>query len=336
MYPTLVTKNNYSSLDLLKFIMAIIVIAIHTHPFENYLNGRLADIYSTIIKIAVPIFFTISGFLFQKKLNSYTSLKKIEFYRNYCKNLIKTYLIWTGIYLPLTLYGLINEEGSIMHKFFLFFRGVFLKGENYYSWPLWYLLAMIFSMNILYFLFKKKTPYNLIFSISIIFYIISIFLSETNIGKFGFSDQAIKIVQISIGSGRILSSLVFVCLGIYFANNIILERKSINIGLFFIFAFINYLNINFISEFSLLVMVYSLFQIAIIYPIKVNQTTAFKMRKSSTILFYLHMYIIFFIQHLMHINDNLFVFILATIIGLLFSVFIIQYYKTSNALQLLF
>ena len=49
--------EKYNQIDLFKFIMAIIVVAIHTGPLINCKNELLITIYNNITKLAVPFFF---------------------------------------------------------------------------------------------------------------------------------------------------------------------------------------------------------------------------------------------------------------------------------------
>lgn len=60
--------KNYCGIDLIKFFMAIIVVAIHTHPLEHCSNEILIRIYNSIVSSAVPFFFISSGFLLGSKL----------------------------------------------------------------------------------------------------------------------------------------------------------------------------------------------------------------------------------------------------------------------------
>jgi len=55
--------KKYNSIDIVKWIMAIFVIAIHTHPFNNIDNDIFLLIYNYIMKSAVPFFFMASSFL---------------------------------------------------------------------------------------------------------------------------------------------------------------------------------------------------------------------------------------------------------------------------------
>ena len=60
-------NKTYDSLDLAKWISAILVIVIHASPFQGneYIDFYIEEVIS---RIAVPLFFAISGFLFFRKI----------------------------------------------------------------------------------------------------------------------------------------------------------------------------------------------------------------------------------------------------------------------------
>lgn len=56
------SKPNYGGLDLLKFLVAFLVIANHTSPFVSF-SPQLDFLFSGVLtRIAVPIFFMSTGF----------------------------------------------------------------------------------------------------------------------------------------------------------------------------------------------------------------------------------------------------------------------------------
>lgn len=139
--------KHYNSIDLLKFLMSFFVIAIHT-AYDQVLLMRL------ICPWIVPMFFVISGFLLQRRISMQRPVevcgKHVEnvlaTINSYIIKLVKLYILWTLLYLPLTFYGsCIVESNSLLRAFALFCRNVIFTGENHMSWPLWYLLALIWA-----------------------------------------------------------------------------------------------------------------------------------------------------------------------------------------------
>lgn len=336
MFKTIVTINRFSSLDFLKFLMAIVVVAIHTHPFEKILVGKFLDYYESLVIVAVPFFFICSGFFLQLKLNYCKEPEKIVFFRNYIYNLIKVYILWTIIYLPLTIYGAYSSGMGLKIGFFSFLRGVFLRGENYYSWPLWYLLSMVLSMILLLFFYKRRLSYIIVFGISIVFYFISICFSPSYIDSLGFNTSFVNIVKNSVGSGRLFSGFVFVFLGTCVASRKLNKNVFTLLILFLVSCYLVDLRVPFLSEFSLITLVYAFFKLAIAFPLITKRELAYGMRKSSTVFFFLHMYVVFIARELLVIKDNLIVFVMTVFICLFSSFYVVKYSERYKLIRWLF
>ena len=151
--------KHYNSIDLLKFLMSFFVIAIHT-AYDQVLLMRL------ICPWVVPMFFVISGFLLQRRISMQRSVevcgKRVEnllggVINSYIIKLVKLYILWTLLYSPLTFYGsCVVESNSLLRAFALFCRNVIFTGENHMSWPLWYLLALIWASFLVKIMLKWK------------------------------------------------------------------------------------------------------------------------------------------------------------------------------------
>ena len=115
--------KHYNSIDLLKFLMSFFVIAIHT-AYDSALLMRL------ICPWVVPMFFVISGFLLQRRISMQRPVevcgKRVEnllegVINSYITKLVKLYILWTLLYLPLTFYGsCVVESNSLLRAFALF------------------------------------------------------------------------------------------------------------------------------------------------------------------------------------------------------------------------
>lgn len=58
-------EQNYA-IDVVKYIMAFCVIAIHTLPLKNVQNEVVTSLFDTFVSLAVPFFFLSSGYLVEK------------------------------------------------------------------------------------------------------------------------------------------------------------------------------------------------------------------------------------------------------------------------------
>lgn len=109
--------------------MAIFVVAIHTNPMTACKNEWILAVYDSLVTLAVPFFFIASGFFLGNKmtgtLGDEDNLKVIK---AYLFRMIKLYLLWTIIYLPLTIYDYVVSGASVLWCAARFIKGVFLIG----------------------------------------------------------------------------------------------------------------------------------------------------------------------------------------------------------------
>lgn len=149
-----IVRSSYSNLDFAKFICALLVIIIHTDPLGNI--SELADFYlnNVIARVAVPVFFAISGFLFCRGLTfengriARTAENRSRLIRTTKKNSL-LYAAWSLAYLVIVLpewyqtgwWG-ISAVKDWLHSFLLI--------GGYFH--LWFLLALILAIPALYLL----------------------------------------------------------------------------------------------------------------------------------------------------------------------------------------
>ena len=63
-------KGRYPSIDIFRYVCAVLVIAIHTRPF-NEINTTLSYLASDVIpRIGVPFFFITSGYFYIRRLQN--------------------------------------------------------------------------------------------------------------------------------------------------------------------------------------------------------------------------------------------------------------------------
>lgn len=131
----------YSSIDVLKLLMAFLVVFIHMEAIYQ-LDLTRAMFYLT--RTAVPFFFIAAGFLLQERLK--TSENPMTTLRHYTQRVLKMYLFWTACYAPITLYMYIHGHTPARQAIYQYVKGVLLVGESHYSWHLWFLLALLVAV----------------------------------------------------------------------------------------------------------------------------------------------------------------------------------------------
>lgn len=177
-----------ASLDVLKLVLALLVVALHIFPVSKMtgLSGLISyEIASGITRIAVPTFFIVSGYLLRNKLEDKNYLKK------YCKRILLLYVVWQLIYLPDLLYHYnlkwFSTEGLI-------YRLV------YGYWHLWYLLASVLGVMLLYFTrnWKVATKLTLVFVLFVAGYLFQVTYKLNVFKEFSFFANIYE----SIGTSR--------------------------------------------------------------------------------------------------------------------------------------
>ena len=121
-------QKRKNSIDLMKFIMAMVVIAIHTQPLVNCTDFRINSIYNTVTAMAVPFFFIVSGYLLAKKCAFPYSSQDISKMMTYLNRIVKMYLIWTVIYTPIAIWHYISNQNTISYAILAYIRGLDFLG----------------------------------------------------------------------------------------------------------------------------------------------------------------------------------------------------------------
>lgn len=164
----LVADRKYDSIDLMKFLLCFMVVAIHSDPFEDvspFINRMMLGLE----RLAVPLFFIASGFfLFKGK-----SLEKDQLVK-YLKRMGLLYLAWFVVSLPITFFNrFLMGEGAFSVKLLLFVKSFFFTSTFSGSW---FLASCVFC-TILFYLIYKGFPSkggSIIITISLIAYLLCV------------------------------------------------------------------------------------------------------------------------------------------------------------------
>lgn len=143
-------KQQYTAIDIFKFIFAICVVGIHAGIMQDANSSIQWIIFHMIFRLAVPFFFVCSGFFLGLKL--YSKDVTIQEGKNiivkYIKRLTVPFIFWLIISLPLQIYKYRNEN-----NYFL----TIIKRAIFNPWEaLWYVLAVIVAVLIIMQFYKKN------------------------------------------------------------------------------------------------------------------------------------------------------------------------------------
>ncbi|MBQ7067114.1 MAG: acyltransferase [Lachnospiraceae bacterium] len=154
-------KTRNYSIDIFRYVCAVMVVAIHTRPFSD-LNEEIGFIFTQIVpRIAVPFFFCVAGYYYIPKLE-----KGYKSFSVYIKRLIITYSTWSCFYyiIDFLQYGYLDVKGFISRSLYKFA----ISGSYYHFW---FFPALIFAVCFTTFLFKIGYK-KVIIPLSIVLYCI--------------------------------------------------------------------------------------------------------------------------------------------------------------------
>lgn len=307
----MVSKEQYLSVDIVKFIMAILVVGIHCNGIGY---GQYPHWLDFINKLAVPFFFVTTGFLIQRKIsNTFLSTPPSHCEYQFVVNQVLTkglrksarlYLIWTAIYLPLTIIGFWYNNKPFYHDVALFFRQFLFVGENSYSWPLWYLLALVVGLFILRCFFYRGFSVRIIFGIGVLLmflgYGYTCWRDDVHSGLLFYVFKAYHIVFGSIRNG-IFYGFPLLATGMLIEHAGWTKKTHYlsNVVLIVIGAVLFYFDV---TPIFLCVSIIGLFSLVFKVDVKISSQLGLYFRHMSMWIYFLHMYIVFAMVQLHHLG----------------------------------
>lgn len=137
-------RNN--SIDIFRYLCAVMVVAIHIHPFMD-INVKLGYVCTQILpRIGVPFFFTVAGYFYVQKFE-----KNPQIFSHYIKRLLKTYIAWSVFYYLVEFCG---RGYKYPREFIHGCLYQFVISGSYYHF--WFFPALIFSVFLVTLLYKLK------------------------------------------------------------------------------------------------------------------------------------------------------------------------------------
>ena len=274
-------------LDLVKFILSLMIVAIHTKIYPDVLYPWL--------RLAIPLFLIISSFLLFRKISDNPSDSK-EIIKKYLIRLLKLYLFWFIVLLPYTILirkhwfdnGILN--GLIKTIYSILFSSTFPAS--------WYLIATVEGTFVVY-LLSKKVNDKLLFVLFLLCYIICCISSSYNV----FLN--LKMFTTFKPHFCFLVTMIYILMGKMFAYkkiNINIKYLIIlliicSIGLFFEWRLIVHYTKSLNKDCYLMLLPVSVFIFGIIKNININLKYGRYLRQFSSFIYPVHYFIIFVINY---------------------------------------
>lgn len=309
-------RENIEILDVTKFVLAIMVVGIHT-------LGKYG-IYP-LFRIAVPLFFMISSYLF---FSNSEKRGNIRFLKKFCIRNLKLYCFWFIVLMPvfLPLGGYLT--GNLLFNVFKLIIKVFFGSTFTASW---YISALVIGMILVFACDKLKIDYRIVLGFTFWIYVICCLNSNyRNL----MADDSIVVMINRIYPGTIyngfLAGLFWISLGYVFAcKGKICNRKKSNIGLIVSILFLvgeyfivtkYHLTVDNDCYFMLVPVCYFIFDKLINCNWKCKKIEVKLLRKYSTIIYCVHGSVSGLIENYWIIETNLLSCILKFVIVLIISI----------------
>lgn len=209
------TTKNYSSIDLAKFIAAVLVVAIHAQPFSGMTQTVVIDVFA---RMAVPFFFITSSFFFFSKDPGRQELC------NYLRRMGILYLFWFVVEFPITcLHAFIEPETPFGYNLLILLRNFFLGSTFGGSWFLMALMQCV----LLVWLLGRRVRMAVLFVLGIFFYILAVLSSYYHVFLPEQMQNMVALYRHYIGSMELswMSAFLPCVLGFYVARN---QRSVLN------------------------------------------------------------------------------------------------------------
>lgn len=137
----------FRGIDVTKFIMAFAVIVIHVASVTMCFD-KLSAATRWFVCLAVPFYFICSGYLFAF-FNSTTDKKRLsEKAMGRSKKLFRLFFYWILIYLPISIFIYAIRDTAFISFWGDYLKDIIVFGKTCYAWPLWF----IYSMAIVFFI----------------------------------------------------------------------------------------------------------------------------------------------------------------------------------------
>lgn len=284
-------KKQIIGFDILKFVMALIIVSIHI-PIKN-------EYLSIFQGVGVPVFFVLSSyFIFKKARNNSFRLNILE---TFLKRIGILYLFWF----------VVNIYFILIDKHYLdlgLIGGVYLVRDLLFSYTYpgsWFLSALLLAVILIYLVKKINTPDFIIYSIAILIYVVLYnykFFPEDFQRPFHIMEKVFRPEL----SRTFLIGIPWVTLGYFVSNNLLFNRlkllsfNKVWYAVFLLIAF--FISYNWKSTIYILRVFMVLTMLIWAYNITLDSNKIYlKLRNASILFFFLHFPILKIIS-LLHIN----------------------------------
>lgn len=277
-----ISRSNFNNIDLIKVCMAVLVVATHTNLFSVISSIEWREMLTNALAIKVPFFFAASGFLVWYKIWNATKQEKLSRLRKWLSKTLRLYIVWTLIYLPYAIYGFWLDGLSFPKAFLVYSRNILLVGQNFWSWPLWYLLGMLVAGIIIYLMVRLDFKARTMYIIAALFALVGVVINHMHdIGYFNIYYRLFETTRNGFFEG-----LPYIMIGVAVASNGVVSSKK----RLFILLLCSFFIHMFGAKLATFFVIYSLFSLVLQFDLGPRKDDLYRnFRLTSTIIYFIHM-----------------------------------------------
>lgn len=208
-------REEFHSIDLFKFLMAIVVVAFHTNPFVNCESVVVNEIVIIVADASVPYFFMATGYLLAGRWGD-TRQQREKCIQKTLISTVRLYVTWTLISLPLAIYGYAVSGNSVISCIFSYIKYFLFVGGLYNAYHLWYLLAMIYALAAMWILVRREKGVWHILAAGALFYAVSLLFGWFRQGDFAGALPAAcgRLFYFVFNRGNVFTGMLYMSFGI--------------------------------------------------------------------------------------------------------------------------
>lgn len=155
MMHSLHSTTQLAGINLMKFLLAFAVVAIHSQTLTA--NLEYSAWVDWLISLAVPFFFIVTGYFTAKRVQGFESEADSNAYLSgHARKSLRLYGSWLLVYLPTTIVFYLHSGRSIASSIVNLAYSVLVRGESPFAWTLWYIYSTFFFFLIARLLYYRK------------------------------------------------------------------------------------------------------------------------------------------------------------------------------------
>ncbi len=216
----MVEKKQYNGLDVVKVTMAVLIAARHMiqifYPVESKWRVLIG---AWLSNLGVPVFFIIAGFFLFRKTDREQGEEGWRRVWSYCRRILKLYLLWSLIYLPIDFYNWYHGDRNVARGILVYIQSFFFSSTTV---QLWYLPALLVACLLVWLVYVKGMKIGQILAVTGL-----LFCAGCICDNWYFNEQLPREMQnllrlyvryfLTVRNGLFYGSF-FVALGLWFAK----------------------------------------------------------------------------------------------------------------------